>query len=271
MPKLVYSFGVGTPYLENNTLKLEPGQSYTYTITIQNNEDLQFDVQIKYNSDNNIAYLIPANMHILPKTFNNVYNFQIQIPKEAKPGDLYVLSYAAKPLLNVSGQVPMVVEIARKVTILVVDKYGQGYTETQYDKILKSLNTYATKTKKTLVNILSPWGMLILALTIIVMIFFILIRFWGLSTKISNKFFNLSSKVKTIRNKQELEEKQELTKSLNSNQSDSSKLEEWKKFRVQLLRYYENNPNGKIHGKDFYYWLKQAEENINKLQNKKDK
>ncbi len=129
------AFGVSTPYLENDTLKLEPGQHYTYTVNLQNNDDILFDVAFNYTADKDIAQLISGNTTLRPKTYNNPFVFEIIAPDDAIKGERYTLQFSARPLLNLSGQVPMVVQIQRSLTVLIVDKNGQGQTLTLYEKM----------------------------------------------------------------------------------------------------------------------------------------
>ena len=126
-PSFVHAFGIATPYFSNDTIMLEPGQIFEYTIKIQNNEDISFNVDITYNSDDNIAYLNNTDFFIPQKSYENAFTFIITIPNITLPGTAYTLSYSAKPLVNITGQVPMNVEIKKSAHFIVVKENGQGH------------------------------------------------------------------------------------------------------------------------------------------------
>lgn len=148
--KPVSSFGISTPYLENDTLKLEPGQSYVYSVNVQNGDDWGFYVDFNYSCEGNVASLRQRDNYIENKSYNNEYVFDIQVPASAIPGEGYRLEFWARPVINQTGQVPMTIEIKRFLVIDVVDSNGQGYRAgfaDTFKSILKSaasLNNYVT-------------------------------------------------------------------------------------------------------------------------------
>ena len=105
------AFGIATPYIENDTLKLEPGQSYIYAINVQNGDEFSYSIDFSYSSTRNVANLRNRDLFMPKKTYDNTFIFDINIPSDAKTGDVYILSYSAKPTNNNTGQILMTVEI----------------------------------------------------------------------------------------------------------------------------------------------------------------
>ena len=172
-----YSFGLGTPYLDNNTLRLEPGQSYNYVLNIQNGDDIEFDVDFNYSSDGDIARLVSLDRHILPRTYDNKAVIEIKIPDDAAIGTLYSLAYSAKPIINQTGQVMMTVEIKRSLSILVVDKNGQGRKSSFIDNAQAWLSgLYENNTQAI------HYALIVI---IIILLYFISKRLWTISKNVS--------------------------------------------------------------------------------------
>lgn len=173
----VSAFGVSAPYFENNTIKLEPGQKFEYTFLIQNAEDITFNVSLRYNSTDNFAILRQKDFFIPQKSYDNQFVFDIIIPNSAKPGQEYILTYYARPLIEGEGQIPLNIEIKRDVTFLVVDEKGIGYKETIMDKISQFF------TSKSMLSIY-PYLILVV---IILILYFIIRRFWAFSKSFSTR------------------------------------------------------------------------------------
>src|SRR3989338_5154674 len=110
----VYSVGISSPYLENNTLKLIKGQSTMYTITLQNSEDI--DINVKINYDSNIAKIIDyKEVYTLPAgKIDTQISFNITAPEKARIGDVYSVSYSMRPLsISGGGTLPITMGIAK--------------------------------------------------------------------------------------------------------------------------------------------------------------
>lgn len=175
----VFAFGIATPYFPNDTIFLEPGQTFEYTIKIQNNEDVSFNVEIDYSSDENIAFLNNTDFFISPKSYDNAFTFIIKMPNMSTYGSEYSLNYAAKPLLNLSGQVPMNVEIRKSANFIVVQEGGQGYFITNpgaMDRLIGSI-----------LNILKNSYIYLVAIVVIAALVFVVSRLWKMSSKITIK------------------------------------------------------------------------------------
>jgi len=172
-----YAFGIATPYLENDTLRLEPGQSYTYVITLQNNDDTDYYVDFNYTSD--VATLKELPSIVPSKSYNTQLSFDIKIPDKAFPGDRFSLAYSARPILNKTGQVGMTVEIRRTLKIEVVEKNGQGYKITFGDRIGRVWQDLFEKSRAGLYYLGGVIAIVILG--------FLTIRLWRLSKGMSEK------------------------------------------------------------------------------------
>jgi hypothetical protein len=183
LANMVNAFGVSTPYLENNTLKVLPGQNYTYTITLQNGDEQGYYVDIIYSSTDNIANLVTGEYYTPAKTYNNTFEFNILIPSSAKSGDRYVLEYSAKPRVDNNGTVPLGIEIKRSIDILVTDDKN-----TNIQPIISPKGTLRHVDYGNIFQ--SAWKYLVFAVVLILAIF-ISLRLWklskGLSLRLNNK------------------------------------------------------------------------------------
>ncbi len=160
-----YAFGVSTPYLENNTLKVVPGGNYTYILTAQNGDAEDYYVDISYSSTDNIANLRKETSYLLSNTFNNSFYFDITIPLDAQIGKVYVLEYYAKQrMLNNSNMTGL--EIQRNINILVSGQEDENPTKSITWRII--------------------W-MSLLAIIILVLLTLITIRVWRLAKSTSFK------------------------------------------------------------------------------------
>jgi hypothetical protein len=174
----INGFGISTQYIENDLIKLEPGQSYVYAITIQNAEEEDYIVNITYTSTKDIAILRDRNKLIPTETFNNTFYFDITIPRNSTVGEEYYLRYAVRPIINNTTLIPSSMEIGRQINILVVDSNGSGFSiKTEEDKT--TITEYDSKIKELLYYFA---GILAIILFII-----IVLRIWKLSTNISTR------------------------------------------------------------------------------------
>ena len=117
---LTSAFGISTPYLEGETLKVSAGENYVYPITIQNSDTQDYYVDITYNSTKNVTTLNNQTYFIPSNTYNSTINFNIVIPKQAIDGETYILEYIARP--KTKDGTATGIEIRRGITILVTSK-----------------------------------------------------------------------------------------------------------------------------------------------------
>lgn len=110
--------GLSYDYLDNNTLKLAPGESNFYKLTLQNEEDKTIAVAIEL--DSTIATLVgdPA-ITLEPKTYDNFVYFNVTAPSSAEPGTEYTIRYIISPKSDAKGQVPFNVKYDRSFKALV--------------------------------------------------------------------------------------------------------------------------------------------------------
>jgi hypothetical protein len=116
----VQAFGISFPYMDNDTIKLYPGQGYLFKLTIQNkdNESITVDVTV----DSPIANLVGESQLEVPGvTYDTSVFINITLPKDAKPGEIYDVSYAVSPVGKGEGQIPIAVAYSRSFKVLVAE------------------------------------------------------------------------------------------------------------------------------------------------------
>jgi hypothetical protein len=118
---MVQAFGISFQYMENDTLKLYPGQNYLFKLTVQNKDPEELKVSVKLDSD--IATIAGSeNLTIPPATFDRSVLFNITVPKDAKLNQQYVINYQVAPLVAAEGQIPLTLVYDRSFKVLVVKK-----------------------------------------------------------------------------------------------------------------------------------------------------
>jgi|GEM_PF-2278497 hypothetical protein len=161
-----YAFGISTPYLENNTLKVASGNNYTYMLNVQNGDAENYYVDISYSSTNNVVTLRQTTSFVPSNTYNGTFYFDINIPKDAKIGEKYTLEYDAKPRTENNSNITNL-EIQRQITILVIEETSKKTVENK--------------------NIGHNFGTFILILVILTLIALITSRLWRLSQNTSER------------------------------------------------------------------------------------
>ncbi len=189
----VSAFGISTPYLEANTLYVNPSNNYVYTITLQNGDDQDYYVDINYSSTNNVANLKKTRYYTPANTYDTKIYFDIIISKDAKVGETYILDYVAKPKGNSTDTIPLGVEIRRSITIVVTDKEVQNNIP-----VVTNINELAvpvTETTKTDTNIFTKYlqnyaFIPVVIIVVMVLLILIFLRLWRLSKSMSLKLSN---------------------------------------------------------------------------------
>ena len=116
-----HAFGISYEYLENNSLRLYPGQNYMFKLTIQNKDEEE--VKVNISLDSAIATLVGGPVLKIPgKTYDRHVFFNITVPEHAQVGDMYNLNYVVSPVGKGEGQVPLAVRYKRNFKVLVVHK-----------------------------------------------------------------------------------------------------------------------------------------------------
>lgn len=221
-----YAFGISTPYLENDTLKVDAGKNYTYTLTIQNVDDKNYYVDVTYSSTDNIADLRTATNYILNKTYNNTFNFDLHIPEDAKIGDRYILDYGVKPRTNESGTVTLGLELKRNIKILVINE-----KEVATPVISKQIEIK----NKADEHILRTVGTIILAIVILVLAAIIATRIWKLSKGLSLKLNNERLTNYTISQAMNLDEVKTLLKKMSDEEFELPEIKNIYKEKISEL------------------------------------
>ena len=116
----VYSLGLASTYLEDNTLKLKPGESFIYTITLQNSEDIDIEAEFTLNSE--IAYSInPQDTYLIQgKTYDTKIKLNVTIPDNQDIGKKYNIAYSLKPITTSTGQVTMNFKLNKNFNVEVI-------------------------------------------------------------------------------------------------------------------------------------------------------
>jgi hypothetical protein len=124
------SFGISFQYLDNDMLKLYPGQNYLFKLTIQNKDPEPINVSVKIDSA--IATLVGgSNLEIPATTFDRYVMFNITVPNNAQINDSYNINYKVFPIGAGEGQIPITVAYDRNLKVLVIKKPEEKPAEQQ--------------------------------------------------------------------------------------------------------------------------------------------
>jgi len=219
----IAAFGISTPYLENDILKVNPGKHYTYTLNIQNGDDSNYYVDIVYFSTNNIATLKKTEYYVPSEIFDNTVYFDIAIPGDAKLAQIYILDYSAKPRVNNNDTIPLGVEIKRRLTIFVTNETSLEIpaTVSQQEIVNKSselvsYNRYYSVFLLVKRYLLSATLLIILSLVLVV----ICVRMWKLSKGLSSKLGTERVSKYAISEAKNINELKELIKKIHDEEFD---------------------------------------------------
>lgn len=195
IPSIVTSFGISTPYIENNTLKVTPGNTYVYTITVQNGDSSGYFVDMTHNL-NEFVRLDEYTRYVESKTYNTTFQFIINVPQDAKSGEEHNLEYSAKPRVEGEGTINMGVELKRNIKIQITEQESNIPFYTGNLKIIKNLKSFDSKN-------IYKYSLIILSIIIII---FVAKRIWKISQKISTKIHSTKEEKKTISESKTLKE-----------------------------------------------------------------
>ncbi|HJX06264.1 MAG TPA: hypothetical protein VJ461_06150 [Candidatus Nanoarchaeia archaeon] len=124
------AIGISYQYMENDTLKLYPGQTYMFRLTVQNKDEEEVKVSIAIDSA--IATLVGGSELKVPaKNYDTYVLFNITVPEKAQVGDVYNINYLVSPVGKGEGQVPLAVRYDRGFRVLVVEKPKEPGEEQQ--------------------------------------------------------------------------------------------------------------------------------------------
>ena len=117
----VYAFGISYPYMEGDTLKLYPGQSYMFKLVVQNKDKEDMSVSIRIDSA--IAKLVgPSEIDVPGESYDTAAFFNITVPDNAQVGDIFNINYVVSPIGRGEGQIPLAVAYSRGFKVLVTEK-----------------------------------------------------------------------------------------------------------------------------------------------------
>ncbi|MBI2664945.1 hypothetical protein HYX10_06425 [Candidatus Woesearchaeota archaeon] len=119
-----HAIAVGSPYLEENTLKIPEGQTATYTITLQNIEDSDAQAIVSAAGiaeiiDEKESYIVPAGVTDFPIAF------KITPPEDAELGDVYEVSYSVRG--GKAGSLPVGLTLNRKFNVEITKNPDKFY------------------------------------------------------------------------------------------------------------------------------------------------
>lgn len=222
---MLNAFGLSTPFMKDETLRVNPGKMYAYTVTLQNNDAQEYYVDITYSSTEDIARLEKTEYYVPAYTYNITFSFLMEIPETAKIGQTYALEYAAKPRVNGSETVSMGVEIKRGITILVTDKETNSVM--LEDQIFKEQKRIDIDWR----NI----GKYILLILIVIAAGFMVLLVWRLSKRITSKLSEEERTGYTISEAMNLDEVKKLLKNINDEAYDVSEIKNLFKEKLSEL------------------------------------
>jgi hypothetical protein len=224
------AFGISTPYIKDDTLLVNPGKTYDYSITLQNNGDQGYYVDIAYSSTEDVASLDNTEQYVLAGTYNTTIHFKLSIPETAQIGKTYALEYSAKPRIEENGTVSMGVEIKRGITILVTDG-----TTNAANTVISTEETAApiNDIKKGInIEIIKKYALLIIILIILI---FIIKMLWHLSKRMSSKIGKTRQTKYTISEAISLEEVKKLLQNIDDEAFEVSEIKNLFKDKLSEL------------------------------------
>lgn len=227
----ISAFGISTPYIKDDTLLVNPGKTYEYSITLQNNGDQGYYVDIDYSSTEDVASLESTEQYVPAGTYNTTIHFKLAIPETAQIGKTYALEYSAKPRIEENGTVSMGVEIKRGITILVTD--GTTNAANAAISTEKTAAAPINDIKKS-INIKNIKKYTLLIITLIILIF-IIKMLWRLSKKMSSKISGTHQTKYTISEAISLEEVKKLLQNINDETFEVSEIKNLFKDKLSEL------------------------------------
>ena len=125
---LVSAIAVSAPYTPKSPLSMYPGESKTFTLTLQNmagEEDVKFDASVAQGSE--IVSLVRGNKeYLVPIGSNNVpVEVKVKVPKNAEVGTEYLAQVKFEPIplgTEEEGMVQLALGISGYFKVNVVEK-----------------------------------------------------------------------------------------------------------------------------------------------------
>ena len=130
----IYSIGMASTFLPDNTLKILPNESFIYEINLQNGDDVNLSAEFILRSE--IATIIdPTEFYDLKaKSYENKIKLNITLPKNVTPGTIYQVSYSLKPLSNGNSDIALNFRLNKNFIVEVIDPNPTTKNETSINE-----------------------------------------------------------------------------------------------------------------------------------------
>lgn len=118
------AFGIGSTFLDSNTLKIEEGQTAFYRIELQNSDDIDVPILFRLSSEADVA-IVAESQEIYMVPANEVVKIVVNItsPVDARPGDKFKVTYSAQPQqVSGAGTLQFAPGITKDFTVLILEK-----------------------------------------------------------------------------------------------------------------------------------------------------
>lgn len=129
----VYSLGVASDFLEDDTLELIEGASKLYGIRLQNPSQQEITVKLTYDETFLEAIDYQEEYTIPPKT--NLPVFFNVTAENVKPGQVHTVSYTVHELSGSGPGVPMLIKIAKNFKLKIIKDPNKFYIDDYYKYI----------------------------------------------------------------------------------------------------------------------------------------
>ena len=130
----VNALAVASDFLENDTIVLIEGASRLYGIRIQNPS--QQEIRVKLTYDEAILKVIDyQDEYIIPPETNYPVLFNVSTPKNAKPNQIYTVSYTIHQLAGSGSGLPILIKIAKNFKLKITKDPNKFYISDYYPYI----------------------------------------------------------------------------------------------------------------------------------------
>ena len=192
----VHALGLAYEYMDNNTINVPQGTQRVFRLTIQNEENKEFQVNVSVQSDSDIAVMRGETLvTVLPKTYNTAADILITIPNDTPINNSYHVQFTAIPTEKKSegGQIGFSIVYSRGFTVIVGPQAIQPPLLVEQN-IEQPAATLAQQ---------STFDNIGVTLTLIVIIAAITVLIWRSSRKLSRKITRPKENVIQENNHQE--------------------------------------------------------------------
>lgn len=148
--KTVYGLGIATDYGSEKIGLLVGTNHVEYSFRLQNMGEDEVDVEIHVTSDNNTAKLRDEKpvYTIPPKTTDNEFIIDLDLPEDAKAGDAFDITYTVNVVPKAEGQVSIGQAIQKSFEVRIVEKPAKNIIDYWVRRITGFLTMSSTKGKE---------------------------------------------------------------------------------------------------------------------------